>query len=411
MSAIDRSLRVIAIDDDPFELKLITHQLSRLGQDDVAVFTDPVEALDQIDKAGVDAFDLIFCDLQMPGIDGVAFQRRLVRSHFAGQLVLFSGEDDRTVQAAANLARRQNLRLLGILKKPINIDALRKILVAAAPVADIAAKPNQKMYSPEELRRAIEQGELVSYFQPKVLLSDGRPIEAECLVRWQHPIDGMIFPNQFIPVAEENGLIDALTQTVLTAALLQSAKWRKSGLSMRVAVNISMDSLCTLDFPEQVMAALEAAKMPAESLILEVTESRLMQDPVAVLDILTRLRLRRVRLSIDDFGMGHSSLAQLRDLPFDELKIDRSFVHGAHANPQKRAILQASIDMGRQLGMQTIAEGVEDIEDWKVLKELGCDLAQGYFCARPMPGDMIPRWIEEWRHRYPEIERSNALLS
>lgn len=410
MSAIDRNLKVIAIDDDPFELKLITHQLSLLGQRDVAGFTDPVEALDCIDESGDEAFDLVFCDLQMPGIDGIAFQRRLVKSHFGGQLVLFSGEDDRTMQAAANLARRQNLRLLGILKKPVNIDALRKVLVSAAPASKADASARYKTYPPEDLMRALANDELVNHYQPKVLLSNGQPIEAECLVRWRHPTDGMVYPDQFIPVAEEHGLIDQLTQTVLKNALSQSAKWRDMGLSLKVAVNISMDNLSTLDFPEQVMAALKAAEVPAESLILEVTESRLMEDPIAVLDILTRLRLKRVRLSIDDFGVGHSSLSQLRDLPFDELKIDRSFVHGAHASPQKRAILQASIDMGRQLGMQTIAEGVEDIEDWNLLKELGCDLAQGYFCARPMPGDAIPGWVGDWRQRYREIERTRAPL-
>lgn len=410
MSAIDRNLKVIAIDDDPFELKLITHQLSMLGQNNVAGFTDPVEALDCIEESGNDAFDLVFCDLQMPGVDGIAFQRRLVTSHFGGQLVLFSGEDDRTMQAAASLAKRQNLRLLGILKKPVNIDALRKILVSAAPALQADAGASCKTYPPEDLMRALGNDEFVNYYQPKVLLSDGRPIEAECLVRWRHPTDGMVFPDQFIPVAEEHGLIDALTHAVLRKALHQSAKWRDMGLSLKVAVNISMDNLSTLDFPEQVMAALKTAEMPAESLILEVTESRLMEDPVAVLDILTRLRLKRVRLSIDDFGVGHSSLSQLRDLPFDEIKIDRSFVHGAHASPQKRAILQASIDMGRQLGMQTIAEGVEDIEDWNLLKELGCDLVQGYFCARPMPGDAIPGWVGEWRQRYREIERTRKPL-
>ncbi|HHX89225.1 MAG TPA: EAL domain-containing protein [Paracoccus sp.] len=411
MSAIDRNLKIIAIDDDPFELKLITHQLSMLGQNDVAGYTDPVAALDRILDEAEDGFDLVFCDLQMPGIDGIAFQRRLVRSSFSGQLVLFSGEDDRTVQAAASLARRQNLRLLGILKKPINLEALRNMLIAAAPAADVDYRVSRKMYSPAELRRALDQGELVNYYQPKVTLSDGIPIEAECLVRWQHPTDGMVYPDQFITVAEEHGLIDDLTLQVLTGALEQSARWREAGLALRVAVNVSMENLHALDFPEKVMAALASADVAAESLILEVTESRLMQDPVAVLDILTRLRLRRVRLSIDDFGTGHSSLAQLRDLPFDELKIDRSFVHGAHSNPHKRAILKASIDMGRQLGMQTIAEGVEELEDWKVLKALGCDLAQGYFCGRPMPGQAIPRWVTDWRKRYLEIERADMLLS
>lgn len=406
MTAPERPLRVITIDDDPFELKLIGHQLSHLGVRDVVGFTDPVAALDRIEADGPGAFDLVFCDLQMPGIDGIALQRRLVRLRYDGELILFSGEDDRTIQAAARLAVRQDLNLLGILKKPVDLSALRLMLAkAATPRRDPQVRAANKLYPPEELRRALDRGELVNHYQPKISLADGQPIEAECLVRWRHPTDGMVYPDQFIPVAEEHGLINDLTKTVLGMALRQSAQWREMGLALKVAVNISMDSLSALDFPDQVMSALQAEHVPPESLILEVTESRLMQDPVAVLDILTRLRLKRVRLSIDDFGIGHSSLAQLRDLPFDELKIDRSFVHGAHADANKRAILQASIDMARQLGMQTIAEGVEDIEDWATLKKLGCDLVQGYFCARPMPGDAIPLWVNDWPKRFREIER------
>ncbi len=404
MQPIDAPMRVIAIDDDPFELKLIKHQLSRLGLRDVQGFTDATEALNMIEDTGPGAFDMIFYDLQMPGVDGIDLQRRLVRLKYEGHVVLFSGEDERTMQAAARLAERQNLRLLGILPKPIEPEALRKLIENAVRPERRSARTSRPNYPPDDLARGLAANELINYYQPKVRLSDGRPIEAECLVRWQHPQDGMVFPDQFIPVAEEHGLIDELTRAVLRTALRQSAEWRDQGLMLRVAVNISMDNLWALDFPEQVMAALEAARVPPENLILEVTESRLMQDPVAVLDILTRLRLKRVRLSIDDFGVGHSSLAQLRDLPFDELKIDRSFVHGAHASPQKRAILQASIGMARELGMRTIAEGVEDLADWNTLRAMGCDLVQGYFCARPMPGAQMPIWVEEWSERYLRLD-------
>jgi len=160
-----------------------------------------------------------------------------------------------------------------------------------------------------------------------------------------------------------------------------------------------MDSLTDHAFPDYVDQAVAAAGVPASRLMLEVTESRAMKDPMATLDILTRLRLRRIGLSIDDFGTGHSSLAQLRDIPFDELKVDRSFVHGACANEALRAILQPSLNMARQLGMKTVAEGVEDIDDWQYLQAAGCDVAQGYFIGRPMPPGHLLGWLAEWEVR------------
>ena len=173
---------------------------------------------------------------------------------------------------------------------------------------------------------------------------------------------------------------------------------------MHVAVNVSMDNLDQLDFPDFVVATAREMDVSLSSLVLEVTESRLMKDVRALLDILARLRLKHVDLSIDDFGTGHSSLAQLRDLPFNELKIDRGFVHGACRDTQLAAICDASLDIARKLGMRSVAEGVEDVDDWNFLRTHGCDIAQGYFIARPMPMTALADWLPEWERRCGEME-------
>jgi EAL domain-containing protein (putative c-di-GMP-specific phosphodiesterase class I) len=175
--------------------------------------------------------------------------------------------------------------------------------------------------------------------------------------------------------------------------------WRDAGFDLHVAINISMDNLASLDFPDLLINAVNEAQVPLENIILEITESQIMCDRQASLDVLTRLRLKRVSLSIDDFGTGHSSLAQLCDIPFDELKIDRGFVHKAHMDESRRVIFQASLGMARQLKIRTVAEGVENEEDWNFLRASKCDLAQGYFIGRPMPADDLEQWLDDWNKR------------
>jgi EAL domain-containing protein (putative c-di-GMP-specific phosphodiesterase class I) len=204
-------------------------------------------------------------------------------------------------------------------------------------------------------------------------------------------------------VAEEYGLIDDLTRVVIGEAFAQAKTWQDSGLHLRVSINISMDHLATLEFADYVTAAAVAAGIATDGIVLEVTETRLMNELSAPLEILTRLRLKRFSLSIDDFGTGHSSLSLLRDMPFDELKIDQGFVHGAASNDMLRAIYHASLGLAQQLGMKTVAEGVEDRADWDFLRSTGCDLAQGYFIAKPMPAAEIPDWISAWEANIENI--------
>jgi EAL domain-containing protein (putative c-di-GMP-specific phosphodiesterase class I)/ActR/RegA family two-component response regulator len=390
--------RVVLVDDDPFILKVLARQLKSLGIEQVNAFERAEEALGLL-ESGLDVVDLVLCDLQMPDIDGVQFVRQLARIGYAGGVVLVSGEDERVLQMAQRLARAHKLRVLGTLAKPVRPADLRRILALYCAPWRAPAHPVRAVYGPGELRRAIAEAELVNYYQPKVALASGAIEGVETLVRWKHPRDGLVLPDHFIPMAEAHGLIDDLTFCVMREALRQARRWSDVGLELNVAVNVSMDSLVSLDFPDLVACEIERAGVPASSLTLEVTESRLMRDPRAALDILTRLRLKRVRLSIDDFGTGYSSLAQVRDLPFDELKIDRGFVHRAGADATLRAIFEASLGMARQLGLVTVAEGVEDEADWEFLRAAGCDLAQGYFVARPMPAPALAGWISDWSAR------------
>jgi EAL domain-containing protein (putative c-di-GMP-specific phosphodiesterase class I) len=323
----------------------------------------------------------------------VEFVRHLVQRNYAGGLILVSGADEKVLQTAEKLAKAHRLSVLGYIRKPITVQELNDLVGRWKPGIASNAPRLKPAYSPQAVREAIARHELVNVYQPKVAVQSGEVVGVETLVRWQHPMDGLVFPDRFIAVAEEHDLIDDLTRLVLEQAFADTRVWLERGMKLRVAVNLSMDNLTSLNFPDFAAKAADAAGIRTEDAVLEVTEGRLMRDPRASMDVLTRLRLKGFSLSIDDFGTGYSSLAQLRDLPFDELKVDRSFVHGAAGDDGIRAIFMASENLARQLGLQMVAEGVEDRADWEFLLTTGCEMAQGYFVARPMSAGVIPDWI------------------
>ncbi len=399
MIMVEKSaVRVLVLDDEPFMLKLLGHMLATQGYTQVTTCDSGHVALDCIDSPN-GAPDLILADLNMPEMDGIEFVRKLVERHYAGSLIIVSGEDERVLQSAEKLVQAHRITVLGRLHKPPTPKGLAALLKKWSPPSQTGARAAEKSYGADEVRAAITNGELVNYYQPKVVVATGEVMGVEALVRWRHPVDGMVFPDQFISVAEEYGLIDQLTRAVLTGALAQAKVWQQAGLGLWMAVNVSMDNLSVLDFPDFVAGLAARAGVPPQGVTLEVTESRLMHDMRAALEILTRLRMKRFGLSIDDFGAGHSSLTKLRDIPFTELKVDRSFVHGAGTNATVRAIYDASLGLARQLGMEVVAEGVEDRDDWDFVRRTGCDLAQGYFIAKPMPASDLPRWMKVWQER------------
>jgi predicted signal transduction protein with EAL and GGDEF domain len=246
-----------------------------------------------------------------------------------------------------------------------------------------------------ELRRALEKRELVLHYQPQALLADGRIQCAEALLRWNHPERGMIPPDEFVPLAQQTSLIKALTLYVIGEALQQCRTWQQEGLRMPVAVNISTRNLLDVDFPTQVKSLLDAWGFEPDVLQLEITEGAVLADPVRTKSVLEALADMGIRLAIDDFGTGYSSLAYLTRLPIKEIKIDRSFVMSMETNEDDATIVRSTIELGRNLGLEVVAEGVESETAWNWLRELGCTIAQGYHLSRPLPPDELRDWLRQ----------------
>lgn len=395
-----RDRRILLLDDEPFTLRLLALMLEQLGCSQVVGCGSGAEALEQVH--GPVPVGVIFLDLNMPQMDGVEFIRKLVTESYSGGLVLVSGEDRRVLDSVEKLAELHHLHVLGVLPKPVSRERLALLI---SGVGDPARRrqderPAAAIYEIEQLRDAIHNGELSNYYQPKVAMASGEVVGVESLVRWQRRSDEIVPPDQFISQATEHGIITELTLCVLRTALQQAHTWQRTGLTLPVAVNVSMEDLSRLDFPDAAAELAAEAGVDPQLVTLEIPEGRIVNQSSTTLDVLSRLRLKRFRLAIDDFGTGSSSLAQLRDLPFDELKIDRSFVHDAEEDEHRRAICHASLHMAHQLQMYTVAEGIEDEADWRALQQLSCDAGQGYMIARPMPAANLPGWISAWEARW-----------
>jgi diguanylate cyclase (GGDEF)-like protein len=265
----------------------------------------------------------------------------------------------------------------------------------------VYAAEHEEQHSPErlaligELRQAIEQDQLTLHYQPKVDCATGRVVGAEALLRWIHPDRGLIPPDQFIPLAENTGLIRPLTDWVLESAIRQCSAWRAAGMRLAVAVNVSMRNLDDPQLPETIATLLAASGLPPALLSVEVTESSIMADQVRVTAALSRLRAMGIAISVDDFGTGYSALSYLKDLPVDELKIDRSFIRQLTAEDKSAAIVRSTITLGHDLGLRVVAEGVEDLASWGLLGDLACDAAQGYYLSRPLPVAEFEGWVRQ----------------
>jgi diguanylate cyclase (GGDEF)-like protein len=352
------------------------------------------------------------------------------------------GDEFAMMLPSANLdeARQTACRVLDLLEQPFTLGGLQveidvsigmalspdhgtdaDTLLRRADVAMYVAKrtnsgyalytADQDQHSPmrlalvAELRRAIDQGELLLDFQPKVSLATDKITCVEALVRWDHPRHGLLNPDLFVPIAEQTGLIRPLSRWVLDAALSQASRWRRDGLDLAVAVNLSMRNLHDPEIADIIRQSLSRWGVPPTSLLIEVTESSLMADAVRAMEALSRLRAMGVGVSIDDFGTGYSSLSYLKRLPVHELKIDKSFVAHMSSDENDLAIVRSTIGLAHDLGLTVVAEGVEDQAAWDLLVSLGCDIAQGFFISRPLPPIVLGRWLAtaNWEPRYARV--------
>jgi EAL domain-containing protein (putative c-di-GMP-specific phosphodiesterase class I)/FixJ family two-component response regulator len=358
----------------------------------------------------------IALDLVMPEMDGVEVLVELARRKCKAQIIITSGIGGRVLEAAARSAHEHGLHIVGVLTKPFLVSALRSMLQTTPHIGSVDAEREAAVHLPDkqngafttsvvELEHALANRELHLAYQPKIECETGRLAGFEALVRWTHPIHGLVLPDLFIPLAEQSGLIDALTDEVLDQAVLwlttqwpvaAAAKPHAAGyppLDVSMSINLSAKTLKDLTFVDRVAAWCQARVLDPTRLIFELTETSAMENPTTSLALLTRLRMKGFQLSIDDFGTGYSSMLQLVRMPFSEIKVDKSFVMTALKSKESRTVVRSIVDLGRSLGIKVVAEGVENSETLEYLKQIGCDLAQGYFVGRPMVGEAIAQWI------------------
>ncbi|WP_421194391.1 EAL domain-containing response regulator [Aeromonas jandaei] len=390
----------MVVEDHAFQRKALMHQIRDLGYQQLLEARDGQEALELCQRHSV---DILFCDLRMPGMDGMALLRRLSLGGFSGGIILSSALEDDVVEAVLRMSAAYGLQVLGRIEKPSTKQQLKVLIESWSPRQEQAQKEDGHRLGLDELRRALDDDQIVPWYQPKVSFATGEWVGMEALARWQHPEYGLVSPGRFIPLAENNGLIDQLTEIIINRSLRDGHLWEETGLSLNLSMNLSTTSLIEGDLCNSLIAQCQRWSINPELITLEVTESSFVQDVGKSLEVLTRLRMHGFGLSIDDFGTGYSSMQQLALLPFTELKLDRSFVDRCYADPSRLAIIESSIELARKLGLKSVAEGVEDELTWQQLAKLGCDVCQGFFSARPMPRSELQEWHRSWQERLPTL--------
>jgi EAL domain-containing protein (putative c-di-GMP-specific phosphodiesterase class I) len=342
---------------------------------------------------------LILLDLVMPEIDGVEILRMLGEQRCRAGIVVMSGVGKRILESAESLAATLGLSIVDHLVKPFSIAQLEEILVRSRK-PEIARGPKSDMENPfdaADLSRAVDKEEFILHYQPQIEIATGRCLGVEALVRWQRPGYGLIAPDRFIEFAEELDLIDDLTWLIMKRGMSEMGGVRdRDGEPLSLSFNVSVLSLRHLTFPDNLVAIASEHGIPPEKLILEVTETGLIRDASKTLAVLTRLRMRKVRLSIDDFGTGYAMMQQLRLIPANELKIDKSMVEHLDSESQ-RVVVQKMIELTSALDMVSVAEGVETPEQLEFLRANNCDIAQGYLFSRPLAKTEFLGWFESYQ--------------
>jgi EAL domain-containing protein (putative c-di-GMP-specific phosphodiesterase class I)/DNA-binding NarL/FixJ family response regulator len=398
---------LLVIDDSAVQRAHAMHLCQALGVAQVYEAGGGAEALDILAML-VPPPDALIVDLEMPGMDGIELIQQLHERRIAIPLIVASSRELSLIQSVEAMARNLGLPVLAAIQKPLRIEVLAAALEGLSPAADpaameLAAHEEAPTIHADELRRAITDGEIKVHYQPKVDMRTGIVRGVEALARWRPAHAAFVPPEQFIALAEREGLIHDLTVSVMHQAMAQAAEWNAHGLKLSLAINLSPTLLNQPSLVSKVMSMVKQHALEADQVVLELTETSLVDGLGAALGVLARLRLKGFGLSIDDYGTGFSSMQQLARIPFTELKIDRSFVHGAHDRKNLRVILKSALDMARQLELVTVAEGIETIEDWRLLQECGCNVGQGYLIGRPMPAPEIEQWVKQSRQRQGEL--------
>jgi len=385
-------LNVLVVDDSNVQRN---HVINMCLEQGVGNVIGAINGVDAIDKLLEDKFDLVFIDLEMPIMDGVELSRKIAKDKLAKSVIILSSKDPSLISSIGTMAESDGLTVLGTFKKPMQISDLENSLNRLSTHKN--TNESHKIYNRleiDDLTKGIQEKQITLFYQPK-LTSKGLLLKGvEALARWDHPTLGFVSPVEFITAAEEFGVISELTHYLFDIALKQKVQWRDHGINFHLAFNLSPLSLADDNLANNISTQVERHNIEPKEIVLEVTENAICGEISTAIETLAKLRLKGFKLAIDDYGTGFANAQQLSRVPATELKLDRILVDNVATRPQQLAILRSTVNLAKDLGLTTVAEGVENFDDFKLLLQLNVDLVQGYYFAKPMDAIKLVHWLQ-----------------
>jgi len=391
-----KSLKVLVVDDSLVQRNHVVTMCHAYELEDVHGATDGVDAVEKLKKQ---QFDLVFIDLEMPKMDGVELVRRIANDKLAPSVIILSSKDPALILSIGTMAESDGLNVLGTFQKPMqNSDLLASLKQLRTLMLKVTtSKEQHHLYNrlnKKDLLDGIKNEQITLFYQPKLTTKGLLLKGVEALARWQHPKLGFVSPVEFITAAEEFGIISKLTHYLFNIALQQKVNWKKHGVNFHLAFNLSPLSLSDRGLAESISEQVASYNLSPGEIVLEITENAISGEVSTAIETLAKLRLKGFNLAIDDYGTGFANAQQLSRVPATELKLDRVLIDNVTTKPQQKTILKSTVNLAKELNLHTVAEGVENFDDFQCIFDLKVDLVQGYYFAKPMPSNTLIEWLK-----------------
>lgn len=386
------SLKILVVDDSNVQRSHVMNMCKAQGLTQV---TGAINGEDAVEKLTQEHFDLVFIDLEMPVMDGVELARKIAKEKLVNAVIILSSKDPSLISSIGTMAESDGLQVLGTFQKPIKEVDLKASLKRLT--SEVSQKESKALYNrlcKDDLVSGINEQQITLYYQPKLTCKGLLLKGVEALARWTHPKLGFVSPVEFITAAEEFNIISELTHYLFDIALKQKVAWREHGVNFHLAFNLSPLSLADSDLANNIAKQVNYYNIDPKDIVLEVTEHAICGELSTAIETLAKLRLKGFKLAIDDYGTGFANAQQLSRVPATELKLDRILVDNVATRPQQLTILKSTVNLAKDIGLTTVAEGVENYDDFKLVSELGGDLVQGYYFAKPMTADNLTLWLK-----------------